>query len=435
LRHRRAKKARSWREKLEIRNKFSWSRIVSGAIFIGASILAVSGLSSAQAINPVQQQIPLPGSPFAAITTANGRYVFVSFKGKTNAVAVLRQRKTHAGVVQMIPTCGPAFGLAMSKGGRYLLVAVQNGSCTSGGVQFIDVRKAIAGNPNAAMGTVATDPSAIEVAISPDNKLVFVANEFSGGQHCENPDTVSVIDFHKALSSGQSSSSVIGAIPVDCAPVGLAVSRNNRYLYVTNEGAFPTRSFYDPTACNIPDGPACPITTHQAAMGTLDVVDVHMARTDPSSSVVAYIPAGCSPTRVILTNKDKVAWVSARDDNNLLAFSARDLLANPSAALLTTTPVGIAPDGAQPFSHRRFIAVANTNRFDSCPGAGGTVSILSFAKALKSGGSAATVGTFDAGVFPRQWALSPNGRFLYLTEFDSDILAIFNVDAIVRQVH
>lgn len=415
--------------------KLKRSRALFGAIFLCVAIFGAADLSSAQAINPVQQQIPLPGSPFAAITTLDGRYVFVSMTGATHGVAVLRQQKPSAAVVQMLSTCGPAFGMAMSKSGRYLLVAVQAGSaCPSGGVQFIDVRKAIAGDSAAVMGTVPTDPSAIEVAISPDNKLVFVANEFSGGPHCENPDTVSVIDFKAALSSGQSPSSVIGAIPVDCAPVGLAVSANSRYLYVTNEEAFRTRSFFDPTACNIPDGPACPITTHQASVGTVDVIDVRTARTNPVGSLLAEVPAGCSPTRVLLTNNDSVAWVSARDDNNLLAFSASDLLSNPSAAPLSTTPVGIAPDGAQPFSRKRFIAVANTNRFDTCPGAGGTVSILDFATALKSGGSAATVGTFDAGVFPRQWGISPSGKFLYLTEFGSDTLAIFPTNSIVHQV-
>jgi DNA-binding beta-propeller fold protein YncE len=158
----------------------------------------------------------LPGPPFAAITTLDGRYVFVSIGAPATAIAVIRQKKIFAFPVHMVATCGPAFGLAMSKGGRYLLVAVQKGaSCPSGGVQFIDVQKAIAGDPSAAMGTVPTDPSAIEVAISPDNKLVFVANEFSAAQNvCDNPDTVSVIDFHKALSSGQSERSVIGTIPV-----------------------------------------------------------------------------------------------------------------------------------------------------------------------------------------------------------------------------
>jgi hypothetical protein len=146
------------------------SRTALGAILIGAAILISLSLASAQAINPVLQQIPLPGSPFAAITTMGGRYVFVSMAQHTSGVAVLRQKRTYAAVVQIIPTCGPAFGLTMSKSGKYLLAAVQSGeSCPSGGVQFIDVRKAMAGDPGAAMGTVPTDPSAIEVAISPDN--------------------------------------------------------------------------------------------------------------------------------------------------------------------------------------------------------------------------------------------------------------------------
>ena len=421
--------------------KFNWSRIVFGAISFGATILGTSGILSAQAINPVQQQIPMPGHPFAAITTRNGRYVFVSTTAPTSGVTVLRQNKTFASVVQTIPTCGPAFGMAMSKGGHYLLVAVQMGNtCPQGGVQFIDVPKAIAGDSSAAMGTVPTNPSAIEVAISPDNKLVFVANEFSAADSCDQPgdmpDTVSVIDFRKALSSGQNVTSVIGEIPVDCAPVGLAVSRDSRFLYITNEAALTTRSFYDPTACNIPNGSGeCPITTHKGSMGTVDVADLRIARTDPANSLISFVPTGCSPTRVILTNRDKVAWVSARDENNLLAFNTSDLRSNnPLLTPRSTTPVGVAPDGAQPFAGRRYLAVANTNRFDGCPGAGGTVNILNFKTALKSGGSAATVGTFDAGVFPRQWGISPNGKFLYLTEFSSDILAIFPVKPLVHQV-
>jgi DNA-binding beta-propeller fold protein YncE len=416
-------------------NKFNWSRTILSAIFFGAAILGISDLSSAQAINPVQQQIPLPGSPFAAITTPDGRYVFVSMSGASSGVAVIRQRKTFASVVQTITTCGPAFGLAMTKNGRYLLVAVQMGtSCPSGGVQFIDVRKAIAGDPGAAMGTVPTNVTAIEVELSVDNSLVFVANEFSAPKG--EPDTVSVIDFKEALTSGQNANSVIGEIPVDTGAVGLAVSGNGRYLYVTSETALPVRH-YDANACeisSIPNGQMCPVI-NPGPKGTLTVVDVHTARTDPASSVVAIIPAGCSPTRVILTNADKIAWVSARDENNLLAFDTRKILVDPADAQLSTTPVGIAPDGAQPFSHKRFIAVANTNRFaGKCSGADGTVSILDFATALNSGGSAATVGTFDAGVFPRQWALSPNRRWLYLTEFLSDALAIFPVSSIVHQI-
>jgi len=417
-------------------DKLNWSCVVLSAIIFGAAILGISDPSPAQTINPAQQQISLPGSPFAAVTTLDGRYVFVSMviTQTTGGVAVIRQRKNLATLnPTIITTCGSAHGMVMSKDGRYLLVTVQEGtSCpsdgTSNGVQFIDARKAIAGDSDAAMGTVRTDPSAIEVAISVDNRtgqngIIFVANEFAGKKDGE-PDTVSAIDFKQALAfvSGKSTKPVVGTIPVDHAPVGLAVSSNGRNLYVTNEIGLS-----GPDSCEIASKGCLPVM-NSGPMGTLSVVDIH------SGKVVADIPAGCSPTRVILTNNDKVAWVSARDSDNLLAFDTSKIINDPTNALLSTTPVGIEPDGAQPFSNRRLIAVANTNRFDTCAGAVGTVSILNFDTALKSGDDAATVGTFDAGMFPRQWALSPDGRLLYLTEFGSNTLTIFPVSSIVDQI-
>jgi hypothetical protein len=44
------------------------------------------------------------------------------------------------------------------------------------------------------------------------------------------------------------------------------------------------------------------------------------------------------------------------------------------------------------------------------------------------------VGTFASGDFPRQWGLSDDGRFLYLTEFSSNILGIFPVSDLVNDV-
>ena len=43
-------------------------------------------------------------------------------------------------------------------------------------------------------------------------------------------------------------------------------------------------------------------------------------------------------------------------------------------------------------------------------------------------------GTFTAGEFPRQWALSPDDEYPYLTEFNSNILAIFPVPALTKEV-
>ena len=136
--------------------------------------------------------------------------------------------------------------------------------------------------------------------------------------------------------------------------------------------------------------------------------------------------------RVVLSDGGRVAWVTARAEDDVLAFSTRRLLSDPANALISRTPVGVAPVGIQLFDHNRLIAVADSNRFTT--GQAGTVSILDYRKALTGAGSSATIGTFGAGDFPRQWGLSTNDRFLYLTEFSSNTLAIFPVQSLIDNV-
>jgi hypothetical protein len=94
--------------------------------------------------------------------------------------------------------------------------------------------------------------------------------------------------------------------------------------------------------------------------------------------------------------------------------------------------VGDPGAGIQLFDHDRLIAVADSNRFTT--GQAGTVSILDYHRALTGAGASATLGTFVAGDFPRQWGLSNDDRFLYLTEFSSNNLAVFPVRSLVNNV-
>ena len=194
---------------------------------------------------------------------------------------------------------------------------------------------------------------------SNDDRFVFVSNEDN--------ETISVIDFRKALVSGESASSIVGTIPVEQLPVGLAFSANGRYLYITNEEANPTDPGYSATACNIPNGIG---GTDPGPEGILTVVDVQKAESDPAHSVLASVYAGCSPVRVVLSQDSSIAWVTARAEDSVLAFSTRGLLDHPSprrgGALrppLVNHAVGTAPVGIQLFDHDRLIAVANSNRF------------------------------------------------------------------------
>lgn len=398
---------------------------LAAAIATAALITAAPG-ASAQAINPTLQDISLPGSPFAVTPTSDGRYAFASLSGATNGIAIIRQNGTSSSLVRVLPTGGGTYGLTVTADGRYLLDTVQPvGDATSPqGVQIIDIQKAIAGQPGAILGTVPTGTGTgpIEVALSNDERYAFVTNEDN--------ETVGVIDFRKALATGGSPASLIGDIPVEEAPVGLAFSPDGRYLYISNEAANATDPGYDPTACHTPTGIGTGTTP--GPEGTLTVVNLPKAERDPAGSVLSSVYAGCSPVRVILSDGGRVAWVTARAQDDVLAFSTRRLISDPSHALISTTPVGVAPVGIQLFDHNRLIAVADSNRFTT--GQAGTVSILDYRKALGGAGASATVGTFVAGDFPRQWGLTEDGRYLYLTEYSSNTLAVLPVQDLVNDV-
>jgi DNA-binding beta-propeller fold protein YncE len=317
-------------------------------------------------------------------------------------IAIIKQGGSSASLVGVLPTGGAAFGLTVTANGKYLLDTVQEvgDSATPSGMQIIDIQKAVTGQPGAILGTVPTgaDSGPIEVALSNDQRFAFVTNEDN--------ETVSVINVGEAQATGGNARSVIGNIPVEEAPVGLAFSPDGHYLYISNEEANSTDPGYNPDACNIPTGIGTGTTP--GPYGTLTVV------------------------RVVLPDDGKIAWVTARAQDDVLAFSTRRLLTDPSHALISTTPVGVAPVGIQLFDNNRLIAVANSNRFTT--GQAGTVSILDYREALSGAGSAATLGTFAAGDFPRQWGLTDNDRFLYLTEYSSNVLAIFPVRDLVNEV-
>jgi DNA-binding beta-propeller fold protein YncE len=411
---------------LKLRHGLLIGAVAASALLCGMPSASAASAASAPAINPVRQDLSLPGSPFAVTTTPNGEYAFASLSGATNGIAIIKQGRTSASLVGVLPTGGAAFGLTVTGNGKYLLDTVQQvaDSTTPSGMQVIDIRKAIAGQSGAILGTIPTGSGSgpIEVALANDDRFAFVTNEDN--------ETVSVIDLSKALASGESASSLIGNIPVEQLPVGLAFSPDGRYLYISNEEANSTDPGYNPDACNIPA--VVGTGTTPGPKGTLTVVNLPEAEKDPAHSVLASVYAGCSPVRVVLSDDGKVAWVTARAQDDVLAFSTHRLLTDPSHALLSTTPVGVAPVGIQLFDNDRLIAVADSNRFTT--GQAGSVSILNYSKALSGAGSAATVGTFAAGDFPRQWGLPDNGRFLYLTEFSSNVLAVFPVSDLVNEV-
>jgi DNA-binding beta-propeller fold protein YncE len=337
---------------------------------------------------------------FGVAVTPDSRWVFVAGSG---SVEVLHATGSLAPVlVRSIPvTSGSPLGETISRDGRYLLAADATGAVV------ISVARAEQGAADAVLGTLAAPASAgggggaIEVAVSPDDRYAFVTLE--GSQRA------AVFNLAKALADGFGPADYVGSIPLELAPVGITVSPDGRWLYATSEDR--TQGGARGTA---PD------------TGTLSVINLRRAETDPAASVVATVNAGCEPVRVITSADGSEVWVTARASDDLLCFAAARLATDPATALVAITRVGEAPVGLAAVRGGSLVVVADSNRFQQS-GAQADLDVVNVADALS--GHPAVVGHIRAGLFPRDMTVSATGT-LYVSNFSSQQLEAVDVASI-----
>lgn len=334
---------------------------------------------------------PAQSNPFGVAVTADGRWGFASWGAN---LAVLRLSTGHAPtLVRTISLPQSGTGLALSPDGRLLLIAAG-----SAGAVVVSVRAAEEGSPQAVLGTL-TSPvgsGAIEVAVSRDSRYAFVSMETS--------DQVAVFNLAKALASLFGSGTYVGSIPTQVAPVGLAVSPDGRWLYSTSE-----------------------LQSMSSQVGSVAVISVARAESDPASSVIDRVTSGCQPVRVTTSAGGSVVWVTARASDALLAFSASQLRTDPARALLADVPVGEAPVGLALARHGSLIVVADSNRF-SAAGKSASLAVVDVADALA--GKPALLGYLPAGQFPRDVASDPDGGTVLVANYMSNQLEAVNVGAL-----
>jgi DNA-binding beta-propeller fold protein YncE len=126
--------------------------------------------------------------------------------------------------------------------------------------------------------------------------------------------------------------------------------------------------------------------------------------------------------RVVISPDGHTVWVTTRGSNALLGFSASRLMHDPAHALQADVRVGQAPVGLAIVDHGRRIVVADSNRF-LVPGSTAGLTVIDTAAALA--GKPAVLGFIEAGKFPREESLEPNGTLL-ITNFASDQLEAVN---------
>jgi len=333
--------------------------------------------------------VRVEGAPFDVATAGS-----LSFVSLGNSLGVFSDKSFAPTLVRTVSLPQSVAGETITPDGRYLLAATDSGFLVVS-LQALDLDSSdpVIGSVSAPSGG-----GGIEVVVSPDGRFAFVSLEGSGD--------IAVFDLHAALADHLASSHFVGTIPLGDAPVGMAVSPDGKYLYATSEAAGPGVS-----------------------QGTLTVVSLSRAESDPGASVRSTVTAGCGAVRVVTSNGGSVVWVTARESDQLLGFSAGRLVSDPTHALLSHVEVGEAPVGEAVVDDGKFIVVANSNRF-SMTGAKASLSVVETASALA--GKPSLIGEIPAGQFPRQFAVEPNGETLLVTNFRSSQLEAVNITAIPR---
>jgi DNA-binding beta-propeller fold protein YncE len=325
--------------------------------------------------------------PFGVTITADGAYSFVSLG---NGVAVLNNRSGSLAPdpVTTLSADGANKGEAISPDGKYLLAAAGSGA------YVISVHAAEEGDDSAVLGQL-TSPAganagAIEIAFSPSSRFAFVTLQDS--------NEMAVFDLTKSADHGFGQSGLVGMVPLANGPVGLALSHDGHYLYVASEN-----------------------NQSHPVEGTLSVVSLAQAESDPAHAVVGHVTAGCEPARVLVSPDGRVVWVTDRASNALIGFSAAKLLTKPGDSLILRVNVGQTPIGMTFVNGGKEIMVADANLYDAAGGY--TLAVVSTQRALQRS-SHALLGYVPAGDVPREAAAEPTGTVLVTSNNSAQLQAV-----------
>lgn len=358
--------------------------------------------------------IPLPGHPFSTISTKDGCWLFVSVTTANpkslNGVALLKRSGGQITFQKTFAVEGDPTGMVMTHDDKLLIVA--DGDY----VVFMDVNRMIAGRGDPILGFIsdAESSGSVYVNVTADDKFLFVSDE--------EVETITVINLQKARAEGFKESAIVGKIPVGIAPIALTFSPDQRWLYTTSQIA--PKSFNWPIECK-PEGQDPATTTPRNPQGAIIVVDVARAETDPANSVAARIPAGCSPVRMAMTPDGERVFVTARNSNALLGFDTSKLISDSEHALIGKVPVGTAPVGVAVVNDGKLVIVTNSNRFAANQKARQTLTVIDATKV--SSGQSAVMGSIPAGIFPREFGYSTDGRTLYVANYISKEIEVIDL--------
>jgi DNA-binding beta-propeller fold protein YncE len=398
---------------------------VGAALFVlllcsSASAQAPGGKSTsrcnAAAAEPISY-VSLPGHPFSTVASRDGCWLFVSLTSSNpksaNGVAMLSRSAGRITLKKVFPVESSPTGMVITNDGKLLIVADDEY------VVFMDVMRMTSGRGDPILGYISDGrfSGSVYANVTADDKFLFVSDE--------NTEMITVINLEKARAEGFKETAKVGTIPMGMAPIALTFSPDGKWLYTTSQIA--PKSLNWPVACK-PEGSDPATAKEEYAQGAIIVVDVGRAQTDPSNSIVSSVPAGCSPVRLAISPSGDRVYVTARNSNSLLAFDTNAMRSDAEHAQVGKVPVGSSPVGVAVVNDGKFVLVTNSNRFAKDQTARQTLTVIDASRVSER--QAAIMGSAPAGIFPREFGQSPDGKTLFVANYLSNELEVIDLDRI-----
>ncbi|KAK4555454.1 hypothetical protein LTR86_007206 [Recurvomyces mirabilis] len=308
-------------------------------------------------------------------------------------------------------------GVALSHDGRYLFV-----TAFSPGLLVLDTARAAVGRNDSFVallnGTAAAGNTAIEVTISPDDRYAYVSQEngietvnlVNGTyKYASQPGRVETFALYPPRKGCEEwegyTGRSLGFYVLGVAVVGTALSPDGMLLYATSENK--TTGDYE---------------------GSLSVLCTRKLKMNATDALVAEVDAGCSPVRTLVSPNGEVVWVTARSSNALLAFNASEILTNGNASLIASISVGTQPVGLAFVKNGGRVVTANSDR-STDPNAVTGLSVVDVQAAL-AGKAYANLGQVDTGAFPRELAVSGDGKTLLVSDYSAASIQAVDVGSL-----
>ncbi|KAK3670417.1 hypothetical protein LTR78_009657 [Recurvomyces mirabilis] len=382
-----------------------------------------------------------PSHPNRAFVTLTGLSVNGSVQYGNGTLGVLDTTSFPPKLLHQIPLPvsfqPPGVAAAASAGIAQLSVSPDRKrvliAAGPGGI-VVDARRALTGAADAVLGTLkgttgdmSPGTNAIAVAVSLDEKYAMVSQEHGNGSALDNamstPGNLDVfrLDADPRKHNG-TGGYLIGQLNLGYNVAGATIAPDGKHLYVTSER-------YTSAGARLNTSVPC----SALLPGFFSVVDLHQLEHHPAKARHIDIPAGFAPNRFRPSPHGKTVWLTARESNALLAYNASALHSNDTTAdaLLAVIQVGNAPVDLIFVKNGTRIVTADSNRFGYAGALAGLTVVEVEAGLSGSGGNTtAVLGRVPTGFFPRDLAVSEDGRWVLGSVYNSGKVQYTDVETL-----